>query len=148
MNTLQDDLLEIYNNLLAFNKNTLLVDRPIPITVRFEKESNALVFEQKGVSLRLGTPIYYSLGLNDLIKPTYLLPPDYDYLMQSLSSVITSGKLLEDRICLSPENYGFDLYKVDYNEFWKGPDIIGSIRFVSGDSWLFKLLTRIKYRLW
>lgn len=147
MVTLQDDLIEIYNNLLIFNKNTLLVDRPVPITVKFEKENNSLYFEQKGNSVRLSLPIYYSLGLNTITKPTYLLPNDYDYLMQSLSTVISSGKLLDDRICLSPENYGFDIYEVDMKEFWKGPDILGSIRFISGNSWVFRLITKFKFKL-
>jgi len=147
MTTLQDDLIEIYNNLLIFNKNTLLVDKPIPITVKFEKENNTVYFEQKGNSIRLSLPIYYCLGLSDIKKYTYLLPNDYDYLMQSLSTVISSGKLLDDRVCLSPENYGFDIYEVDLKEFWKGPEIIGSIRFVSGNSYIFRLLTKLKYKI-
>ena len=105
---IQDDLIELYNNLLAFNKNTIVTDHPVPIKVSFDKSSNSLVFEQKGVSVRTALPIYYSLGLNEIKKTTYLLPRDYDYLMQSLSGVIGSGKLLEDKLCISPENYGFD----------------------------------------
>ncbi len=148
MTTIQDDLIDIYNNLLIFNQNTLLVDKPIPITVKFEKENNTIYFEQKGNSIRLSLPIYYCLGLSDIKKYTYLLPKDYDYLMQSLSSVISSGRLLNDRVCLSPENYGFDIYDVDLKEFWKGPEIIGSIRFVSGNSLIFRLITKFKYKLW
>ena len=61
---IQDDLIELYNNLLAFNKNTIVTDHPVPIKVSFDKSSNSLVFEQKGVSVRTALPIYYSLGLN------------------------------------------------------------------------------------
>ena len=144
---IQDDLIELYNNLLAFNKNTIVTDHPTPIKVSFDKGSNSLVFEQKGVSVRTALPIYYSLGLNEIKKSTYLLPRDYDYLMQSLSGVIGSGKLLEDKLCISPENYGFDLYLVDLREFWKGPDKIGTIRFVSGNSWVFRLIVKFKFKL-
>lgn len=144
---IQDNLIELYNNLLAFNETTIVSDNPPPIKVRFDKESNSLVFSQKGISVRTALPIYYSLGLNEIKKPTYLLPRDYDYLMQSLSGVIGSGKLLEDNLCISPENYGFDIYLIDFREFWKGPDKIGTIRFVSGNSWIFRLIVKFKYKV-
>ena len=147
MTTIQEDLIEIYNNLLIFNKNTLLVDKPIPITIKFNKEGNSLLFEQRGVSINLSLPIYYSLGLDEIKDYTYLLPRDYDYLMQSLSGIIGTGRLIEDRISLSPENYGFDIYGVDFREFWKGPQLLSSIRFISGNSWIFKKITKFKYKL-
>lgn len=144
---IQDDLIELYNSLLVFNKNTITADNPIPIKVSFDKSSNSLVFDQKGFTVRTALPIYYSLGLNDIKKPTYLLPRDYDYLMQSLSGIVSSGKLLEDKLCISPENYGFDLYLIDLREFWKGPDKIGTIRFISGNSWIFRQIVKFKYKL-
>jgi hypothetical protein len=147
MTKLQDDLIEIYNNLVMFNKETLLSDNPTPITVKFDKDSNSIEFSQKGQMIRMGLPIYYSLGLSDIKTPTYLLPDDYDYLMESLGSLIASGKLLEDRVSLSPENYGFDVYAINMREFWKGPEIIGSVRFISGNSWIFRLITKLKYKL-
>ena len=67
--------------------------------------------------------------------------------MYNLSSLISSGRLLDDRICLSPENYGFDVYGVNLKEFWKGPEILGTVRFVSGNSWLFRFITKRKYKL-
>lgn len=146
MTTIQNDLLDIYNNLVIFSKATLQEEIQRPIVVRFDKEFNSVVFEQQGNSVRLSLPIYYSLGL-DSIKETYLLPKDYDSLMSNLSRLIASGKLLEDRVCLSPENYGFDIYYVDMKQFWKGPEIIGRIRFISGNSWLFKFITKIKYEI-
>jgi hypothetical protein len=148
MTTLQNDILEIYNNLLIFNNDTLISKSPIPITVVYEKESNSMLFEQRGNSVRLRLPVYYCLGLEELDgNPTYLLPRDYDYLMSSLSNMIGSGQLIEDRTCLSPENYGFDVFAVNLKEFWKGPNIIGRVRFVSGTSWLFKFVVRRKYKL-
>jgi hypothetical protein len=67
--------------------------------------------------------------------------------MQSLSGVIGSGKLLEDKLCISPENYGFDIYLIDFKEFWKGPDKIATVRFVSGNSWVFRMLVKFKYKI-
>jgi len=149
MVTLQNDLLEIYNNLVEFSKTTVLTDRPIPITVKYEKDGvgSPLLLEQKGISVRLRLPIYYCLGLDSIKKPTYLLPDDYNYLMSTLQSMIADDRILDDRTCLSPENYGFDIYAIDLREFSKGPDKIGSIRFISGNSWLFRLFTRWKYKL-
>ena len=147
MTTLQNDLLEIYNSLVLFSDDTVRTDFPTPIKVWYEKESRLLVFEQKGKSARLVYPVYYCLGLESLEKPTYLLPKDYDYLMYSLQKLINSGELIKDRTCLSPENYGFDIYSTDIRELWKGPELKGRIRFVSGTSWFFKWLTRRKYEV-
>lgn len=149
MTTLQEDLREIYNNLTVFNEGTLpeLTAKPLPISVLFEKDSNSIVFYQKGVSVRLGLPLYYCLGLDSITKPTYLLPEDFDYMMSTLADLIAKGRLIEDRTCLSPENYGFDIYAVDLREFWKGPDLLGSVRFVSGNSWFFRLKVKYKYNL-
>lgn len=147
MVTLQNDILEIYNSLVVFSDDTVKSNFPIPIKVRYEKESNLLVFEQKGKSVRLGLPVYYCLALDELEKPTYLLPEDYDYLMSNLLDLLNSGELIKDRTALSPENYGFDIYAVNMREFWKGPDIIGRVRFISGTSWLFKFIVKRKYKI-
>lgn len=149
MTTLQNDLLEIYNSLVEFSDTTVKVGVPsVPIKVYYEKENRLLVFEQKGKSVRLGLPLYYSLAFEDLEKPTYLLPEDYDYLMSNLQNLIMSGELLKNRTCVSPENYGFDVYAVNIRELYKGPEIIGSVRFVSGTSWFFKWKTKRKYKLY
>lgn len=149
MVTLQNDLLEIYNNLVAFSNSTVLSDNPIPITVKYEKDGvgSPLLLEQKGISVRLRLPVYYCLGLDSIKKETYLLPEDYDYLMNTLQSLIADDRVLDDRTCLSPENYGFDVYAVNLREFWKGPEKLGSIKFISGNSWLFRLITKWKYKL-
>lgn len=147
MTTAQEDLIAIYNNLLVFNKNTLLVDNPKPISVKFDRSANALVFSQGGINVHLTLPVYYSLGLDEIKGETYLLPEDYNYLMQSLSNVISEGRLIEDRTTISPENYGFDIYAVNLKEFWRGPQVLGKIRFVSGNSWIFKLIVKFKYKI-
>lgn len=48
MTTLQNDILEIYNSLVEFSDNTVKTNFPIPIKVRYEKETRLLIFEQKG----------------------------------------------------------------------------------------------------
>ena len=146
MTTLQNDLLEIYNSLVTFSEKTLDPKFPCPIVVSFIENDNQLSFEQGSNSIRLSLPLYYCLALEDLKKPTYLLPEDYDYLMSTLQSLIGSGELIKDRTCLSPENWGFDIYGVDLRQFKKGPNILGSIRFVSGTSWIFTIMTKFKYR--
>jgi hypothetical protein len=148
MTTLQNDILEIYNSLVVFSDDTVKSHFPKPIKVWYEKDSRLLVFEQKGKSVRMGLPVYYCLDLEALDnKPTYLLPEDYDYLMSNLLDLLNSGELIKDRTALSPENYGFDIYATNIRELWKGPDIIGRVRFVSGTSWLFKFIVRRKYKL-
>lgn len=144
---LQEDIIGIYNSLIVFNKDTIISNFPLPIKVRFEKEYSMLVFEQNTKSVRLRTPVFYCEDLVNLVKPTYLLPEDYDYLMANLQSAITSGNLIKDRVILSPERYGFDIYITDEKELWKGPKLISSARFVSGNNFLFKWLTRKKYKL-
>lgn len=145
MSTLQDDILEIYNSLVGFSKETLQSNFPKPIKVWYEKESRLMVFEQNTVTVRIGLPSYYSLDLISLEKPSYLLPEDYDYLMSNLQDMIASGVLNRDRTLVSPENRGFDVYSADIRQLWKGPELVGTCRFVSGTSRLFKWWTKRKY---
>lgn len=147
MTTLQTDILEIYNSLVIFSNDTLKSNFPKPIKVWYEKDSRTVTFEQGGKTVRSGLLVYYCLALEDLKKPTYLLPKDYDYLMYNMLNAINSGKLLEDRTCLSPENFGFDIFSVNMKEMYKGPDVIASMRIISGNSWFFKLRTKFKYSL-
>lgn len=148
MTTLQTDIIEIYNALVVFSESTIKSNFPKPIKVRYDSTSRSLIFEQAGRVVNLLKAYYYSMDLEELEKtPTYLLPKDYDYLMYNLRAIIMSGRLLEDRTCLSPENFGFDIFAVNPKEAWKGPDIIGNIRFISGTSWLFRFRTKRKYRL-
>lgn len=147
MPTLQDDILEIYNNLVVFSNTTITTKFPLPITVWYEKENRLLVFEQKGKSVRIGLPVYYCLDLEGIVKKTYLLPEDYNYLMSTFQDLINSGVLTRDRTHVSPENYGFDIYAVDLKELYKGPGIVGRIRFISGKSWLFKKIVKHRFKL-
>ena len=147
MTDLQTDILGIYNSLVPFSKTTVTTKFPKPIEVWYEKDSRLVAFEQKGVSVRIPQLVYYCLDLEELQKKTYLLPEDYDYLMSTLKELINSGRLLEGRTCLSPENFGFDIYGVNMRELWKGPEILGKIRFISGNSWFFRRLVKRRFKL-
>lgn len=149
MNNLQEDLLEIYNNLVELSRIVQDEHNPVPVKVWFDSEGlgSPLVFEAKGTTVRLRLPIYYCLGLEDIKKETYLLPKDYIETMTNLLSIIQDSRILDQRTCLSPENYGFDIYALDYSQFSKGLEKMGKVRFVSGTSFLFKLITKWKYKL-
>ena len=142
---IQEDLLNLYNNLVSLSKTTL-ENTQKPVKVNFEEKMNSLSFEQDGVKIYTSIPLYYSGKISE-IKNTYLLPEDYDYLMGTLNQIIQSGKLSNDRLCISPEVYGFDIYLAEVNQlrFKEGPILLGQIRFCSGNSWLFRTLTKIKY---
>ena len=143
---LQNDFLEMYNSLVMFSDDTVKSNLPSPIKVHYEKENRLLVFEQKGKSARLYLPIYYCLDLESIQKPTYLLPEDYDYLMSTLMSLINSGILLKERTLCSPENCGMDIYSTRLENLNEGLDLIGVVRFISGNSWFFKWKVKRKYR--
>lgn len=147
MTKLQDDLLQIYNALVVFSKSTLgdVISRPI--VVSYLPEHNSIKFRQNGKEVMLQILNYYC-GFLKNIKTTYLMPKDYDILMANLSSIIGSGKALEDRILVSPELYGFDIYMTDSRttEISKGPQLLCSCKFISDNSWLFRLMTKIKYK--
>lgn len=143
MTKLQEDIIGIYNDLVKFSKDTVQAPFPIPIKVRFEKDGSFLIFEQRGNSVSLYQPIYYCLGL-DKIKPTILLPEDYDVLMYNLKAAIDSGKLLNDRTCLCPTEFGFDIYSTDPQELSKGPELISSCKFISSNKWLFRFLSKLR----
>ena len=148
MTKLQDDLLQIYNALVVFSKSTLSDVVPTPIVVKFLEEQNTLCFEQKGKIVCLQVLNHYCGFLRN-IKETYLMPKDYDFLMGSLSSIIGSGKLLEERVLVSPELYGFDIYLTNSkvtSEFKLGPVLLCTCRFVTQNSWLFRLITKFRYR--
>lgn len=144
---LQDDILNIYNSLTDFSANTLLSPVKLPIRVTYSESLNALCFEQKGLKIAISILNYYCRELNNL-RNTYLYPEDYDRLMSSLSGLISSGVLLHDRICLSPDKYGFSLYDTEQKItlLKKGPQLLTSIKFVSGNSWFFKKVTQFRYK--
>lgn len=146
MTRLQDDLLGLYNDLVNLSKATLENKIQQPIKVTFEENMNSLSFEQAGKKIYSQVPLYYGGKIKE-IKDTWLLPKDYDYLMGTLSQLLQDGILIKDRVCISPEVYGFDVYLTDQNtlKFKNGPVLLGQVRFCSGNSWLFKKLIHYKY---
>ena len=145
MTKLQDDFLNIYNSLVEFSEITLRGALSIPICVSYDISMNSLFFEQRGKKVGLTVPNYYSGYLRN-IKNSYLLPRDYDYLMATLSTLIESGALLRERVCVSPELFGFDVYETNLKDIKNGPKLLGQIRFISGNSWIFKIITKLKYK--
>lgn len=145
MTKLQEDLLEIYNSLVIFAKETLEGPIPIPIKVTYDLEHKALVYTQRGKTLYLQMPNNYSMALSE-IKDSFLLAEDYDYNMSTLSSLIGSGVLLKERTTVAPMKYGFDLYAADPMKMELGSQVIGRIRFVSSCNPLWKWYTNRKYR--
>lgn len=141
---LQDDIIEIYNLLTDFSSNTL---SGLPIKVEYSESLNSLCFEQKGLKVAISVLNYYCENLKYL-KETYLLPGDYDFLMSSLSKVIESGVLLHDRVCLAPIEFGFKVYETpsQTTRLKDGPQLLGIFKFISGNSWLFKKVTKHKYK--
>lgn len=142
---LQDDILLIYNSLTDFSETTLLAPIKLPIRVRYSESSNSLSFEQRGLKVSIPVLNYYCKNLRFL--DTYLVPEDYDYLMETLSRIIESGVLLHDRVCLAPVKYGFEVYDTSPQTLLlkEGPQLIGEAKFISGNSWLFKKIIKFKY---
>ena len=145
MTRLQDDVLSIYNSLTEFSKETLLNPVHLPIKVSYSESLNSLCFEQRGYKVAVNPLNYYCENLKDL-KETYLLPEDYDLMMSSLARLIGSGVLLHDRVCLSPIKYGFRIYDVRPGMLKEGPQLIDEVVVVSSNSWLFRAVTKQKFK--
>lgn len=143
---LQDDILGIYNSLTDFSGNTILGPIQYPIRVTFSESLNSLCFEQKGLKVAIYSLNYYCENLTNL-KDSYLLPEDYDKLMSTLSDLVNGGKLLEDRVCLSPKPYGFKVYLMSRNLPKEGPQLLADIKFISGNSWIRRKLIKLVYKI-
>lgn len=140
---LQEDLISIYNSLTEFGNNTL--NGGLPLRVTYDSESKVLVFSQQAKTLFMVIPNYYSKSLLD-IKDSFLLPEDYEYVMASLRDMINSGKLLEDRTTLSPEDYGFSIYSINPLKPELGPQLLGRIRFITSNNPIWIWWMRRKYK--
>ena len=145
MTKLQEDMLEIYNSFVMFSKKTLEGPVPIPIKVSYSEEYKSLIYTQRGKTLYLQIPNYYSKDLMD-IKDSFLLPEDYDYNMSTLGTLISSGILIKERTTVAPMKYGFDLYAPDSLKMELGSQVIGKIRFVSSCNPIWKWVINRKYK--
>lgn len=145
MTKLQEDMLEIYNSFVIFSKETLEGPVPIPIKVTYDKEYKSLVYTQRGKTLYLQIPNYYSMDLLD-IEDSFLLPEDYDYNMSTLGTLISNGVLIKERTTVAPMKYGFDIYSPDLGKLELGSQVVGKIRFVSSCNPIWKWITNRKYK--
>ena len=144
MSRLQDDLLEVYNNLVELSE-VVLGDTPCPVAVEFDQGMGCLSFKvpSRGIYLRA---LNNYIIRPDLVPVTWLLPRDFDALMSGLSRVIRSGKLLQERVCLSPGTAGFELFLADPRNLMKGAMSLGTFRFWSGEGPWFRWRVSRKYR--
>ena len=142
MTRLQDDIIGVYNSLAEFSDNTLT--NGLPIRVKYEESFNAVSFEQRGKKVMVQSLNYYCENLKFL--DTYIMPVEYDGLMQSLASLIGSGIMIRERVMVSPKKYGFDLYETDGMNLKEGPQRIASIELVYWNSWLFRKYVELIYK--
>lgn len=141
MTGLQDDLRELYNQLIVFSSS---IDGDTPIKVSFIEEECSLRFELDGKSVYTLAPFYCSLDM-DKVKDTYLLMRDYRKLLDSLKYLLTEGILVRERVMIVPEKYGFDVVETKNttkDAVVEGPKILATIRFISGNSWFFRFMTK------
>lgn len=138
MTIYQQDLLGFYNEMTKFSDE-------YPIRVKWEIDYRCLRFSQGNRIVNFHVLNSYCLRLHN-IKETFLLSDDFNDMMSDLKSVIESGTLLEDRVLISPQKYGFKIYKptqmVDL-----GPLEVCEIKVITSNSWLFRKLALRKFKL-
>ena len=139
---LQEDIIDVYNSLTEFSDNTLM--NGLPIRVRYEESMNAVSFEQRGKKVVIQSLNYYCENLKFL--NTYILPIEYDNLMQSLATLIGSGIMIRERLLVAPKAYGFDLYETDGMNLKEGPQKLASIELVFWNSWFFRKYVELIYK--
>jgi hypothetical protein len=132
------DLLELYNNLIK-------VKLDVPVGVTYSKRNRCLVFTQYGWRMDVSVLSYYC---NDLykIKRTVLLPEDMKELLDTLKALVSSKQLGNDKVLISPIKYGMEIYRANAMNLSLGPVKLGTLKFVSSNWWLFRLVARYKYK--
>lgn len=135
---LSKDLLEFYNSLITADVN-------VPIGVTYSRQNRCLVFSQYSWRMDSSMLNYYCSNLNR-IKNTVLLPEDTKELLDTLKSLVSSGQLVGDRVLVSPTEYGMDIYKANPMNLSLGPIKLGSIKLVSSNNWLFRMIVRFRFR--
>lgn len=132
----QDELLEFYNNLTMFS-----YDKPIGVT--FDKSGKVLRFRQLSSTANIIRMNYYCKSLYK-IKNSVLLPSDFKELMDKLRILIESGILNDDGVLVSPEKYGFSIWKTNLNH-WIGPQLVTRIKLISSNWILFKWIANLRF---
>lgn len=135
---LSEDLLGLYNSLISADVN-------VPIGVTYSRQNRCLVFSQYSWRMDSSVLNYYCSNLTE-IKNTVLLPEDTKELLDTLKSLVESGQLLNGRILISPTRYGMDIYKSNPMNLSLGPIKLGSIKLVTSNNWLFRLIVRLRFK--
>lgn len=135
---LSEDLLGLYNSLISADVN-------VPIGVTYSRQNRCLVFSQYSWRMDSSVLNYYCSNLTE-IKNTVLLPEDTKELLDTLKLLVESGQLLNGRILISPTRYGMDIYKANPMNLSLGPIKLGSIKLVTSNNWLFRLIVRLRFK--
>lgn len=68
-------------------------------------------------------------------------------MMKSLRKLIDSGRLLDERILISPDDYGFSVMETNRSAQEFGPLVISNVKIISSNWWLFRKIMQIRYKL-
>lgn len=115
-----------------------------PIRVRYLEDYKCLSFTQANHRASFPQLNSYCFDLFK-IKETFLLAVDYNRMMRTLKILLESGDLLNDRILISPEKYGFTIYKSTMM-MDLGPLEVCSIKLITSNNWLFRLISKKKFK--
>ena len=100
--------------------------------------------KQRGIIVNIPLLNHYCFKLNK-IKKTILLPKDFDSIMGQMKKLIESGIANYDRLLISPEDYGFRVFRRVSSLNYE-PIEIADIQIVTSNWWLFRLIIKFKYR--
>lgn len=140
MISIQEDLIFFYNEMTKYSSE-------LPIGVKYNIENKTIQFRQYSKTSNFSVLNNYCKSLRNLTDTTALLPSDYITMMNSLKSLINSGKLINERVLVSPEKYGFSVFLAEGTAPEFGPLEVSKIRIISSNWWLFRKIMKIRYKL-
>lgn len=135
---LEGDIRSFYNSLTN-------LDPELPIGVSYSKPNRCLVFIQYNYRVDIGVMNYYCKDLVN-IKKTALLPSDFKKMMDSLKKLVNSGQLKDDKILVSPIEYGFEIYRTNPMNTIIGPIRLAKVEVISSNNWLFRKIVNYRYK--
>ena len=140
MISVQEDIITFYNEMTKYSPE-------IPIGVRYDIKNKVVVFRRHGKTSNFSLLNNYCKSLRKLTDTTALLPEDYNIMMKSLRKLIDSGRLLDERILISPDDYGFSVMETNRSAQEFGPLVISNVKIISSNWWLFRKIMQIRYKL-
>lgn len=140
MISVQEDLIFFYNEMTKYSSE-------IPIGVKYDIKNKVVQFRQHSKTSNFSLLNNYCLNLRNLTDTTALLPEDFNKMMIDLRKLVDSGKLLNERILISPNKYGFSVMETNRDAQEFGPLEITTIKLVSSNWWLFRKVVQLKYKL-